>query len=93
LEDLDSKAYINSAWETIRENIKTSAKESLAFFIINWTTNGYLRGGSDTTLRQIHILHKITHNAQTKHSNQSYTNNKGHIAHSEYNAKKAKLSL
>jgi hypothetical protein len=26
--------------------------------------------------------------AQTKHRNQSYTNNKGHIAHNEYNAKK-----
>jgi hypothetical protein len=28
LEDLDAEVEINSAWETIRENIKTSAKES-----------------------------------------------------------------
>jgi hypothetical protein len=28
LEDLDVQEDINSAWETIRENIKISAKES-----------------------------------------------------------------
>jgi hypothetical protein len=32
LEDLDAEVEINSAWETIRENIKTSAKESLGYF-------------------------------------------------------------
>jgi hypothetical protein len=32
LGDLDTEAEINSAWETIRENIKISAKESLAYF-------------------------------------------------------------
>jgi hypothetical protein len=31
LEDLDTEVEINSAWETIRENIKTSAKESLGY--------------------------------------------------------------
>jgi hypothetical protein len=31
-EDLDTEVEINSAWETIRENIKTSAKESLGYF-------------------------------------------------------------
>jgi hypothetical protein len=30
--------------------------------------------------------HKITHHAQTKHSIQNYTNNKGHTIHNEYNA-------
>jgi hypothetical protein len=48
-------------------------------------------GGSGTTLRhntQIHVSHKITHHAQTKQSTQSYTNNKGHIIHNEYNAEK-----
>jgi hypothetical protein len=35
----------------------------------------------------MHISHKITHHAQTKHSTQSYANNKGHITHNEYNAK------
>jgi hypothetical protein len=41
---------------------------------------------------KIHISHKITHHAQTRHSTQSYTNNKGHITHNEYNAKKVKAT-
>jgi hypothetical protein len=32
LEDLDAEVEINSAWETIRENIKISAQESLGYF-------------------------------------------------------------
>jgi phosphomevalonate kinase len=32
LEDLDREVEINSAWETIRENIKISAKESQCYF-------------------------------------------------------------
>jgi lipoate-protein ligase A len=32
LEDLDSEMEINSAWETIRENIKILAKESLDYY-------------------------------------------------------------
>jgi hypothetical protein len=32
LEDLDAEVEINSAWETIRENIKISAKECLGYF-------------------------------------------------------------
>jgi hypothetical protein len=32
LEDLDAEVEIKSAWETIRENIKISAKESLKLF-------------------------------------------------------------
>jgi hypothetical protein len=32
LEDLDTEVEINSAWETIRENIKIPAKESLGYF-------------------------------------------------------------
>jgi hypothetical protein len=32
LEDLDTGVKINSAWETIRENIKISAKKSLNYF-------------------------------------------------------------
>jgi hypothetical protein len=31
-EDLDTEVKINSAWETIRENINISAKESLGYF-------------------------------------------------------------
>jgi hypothetical protein len=32
LEDLDTEVEINSAWETIGESIKISAKESLGYF-------------------------------------------------------------
>jgi hypothetical protein len=32
LEDLDAEVESNSAWETIRENIKISDKESLGYF-------------------------------------------------------------
>jgi hypothetical protein len=32
LEDLDAEVEINSAWETIREHIKISAKKSLGYF-------------------------------------------------------------
>jgi hypothetical protein len=32
LEDLDIEVEINSAWETIRENIQISAKESIGYF-------------------------------------------------------------
>jgi hypothetical protein len=32
LEDLGAEVEINSAWETIRENITISAKESLGYF-------------------------------------------------------------
>jgi hypothetical protein len=32
LEDLDLEVEMNSAWETIRENIKFSAKDSLGYF-------------------------------------------------------------
>jgi hypothetical protein len=32
LEDLDTEVEINSAWETIRDNINISVKESLCYF-------------------------------------------------------------
>jgi hypothetical protein len=32
LEDLDAGAEINSIWETIRENIKISAKQRLGYY-------------------------------------------------------------
>jgi hypothetical protein len=32
LEGLDAEVEINSAWETIRENINISAKDSLGYF-------------------------------------------------------------
>jgi hypothetical protein len=32
LEDLNAEVEINSAWETVRENIRISAKESVGYF-------------------------------------------------------------
>jgi hypothetical protein len=32
LEDLDTEVEINSVWETLRKNIKISAKKSLSYF-------------------------------------------------------------
>jgi hypothetical protein len=46
----------------------------LLLFIL--TANGYLPGGSGTTIR---------HNKQIKHITQNYTNDKGHMTHKEYN--------
>jgi hypothetical protein len=47
LEDLDTEVEINSAWETIRENIKISAKESLGYFELKkhkrWFDKGCLK--------------------------------------------------
>jgi hypothetical protein len=37
LEDLDAEVEINSAWETIKEDIKISAKESLGYFELKLT--------------------------------------------------------
>jgi hypothetical protein len=52
----------------------------LLLFIL--TADECLPGGSGTTIRQ---NTQITHHAQTKHSIQNYTNNKGHTTHNEYN--------
>jgi hypothetical protein len=47
LEDLDAEVEINSAWETISENIEISAKESLGYFELKkhkpWFDEGMLR--------------------------------------------------
>jgi hypothetical protein len=58
-------------------------------FLFILTVNGVLPGGSGTTIRHntlTHTSHKITHHAQTKHSAQNYTNNRGHATHNECNA-------
>jgi hypothetical protein len=45
LENLDAKVNINRAWETIRENIKISAKESQGYYELKkhkpWFDKGY----------------------------------------------------
>jgi hypothetical protein len=45
LKDLDTEAEINNAWETIREHIKISAKESIGYFELKnhkpWFDEGF----------------------------------------------------
>jgi hypothetical protein len=59
----------------------------LPVFILN--ANGFLLGGSGTTIRHNTQITHITQN-NTPHSNkhitQNYTNNKGHTTHTECNA-------
>jgi hypothetical protein len=53
-------------------------KKTLLFLLLFiLTANGFLPGGSGTTIR---------HNTQITHITQNYTNNKGHTTHNEYNA-------
>jgi hypothetical protein len=65
---------------------RSSGKFILFIFLI---ANGFLPGGSGTTIR--HIA-QITHIAQNntppsnKHVTQNYKNNEGHTTHNEYNA-------
>jgi hypothetical protein len=44
LEDLDPKVLINSAWQTMRLNIKISAKESLGYFELKKHKPWYNKG-------------------------------------------------
>jgi hypothetical protein len=46
LEDLDTEVEINSAWETIRETIKISAKESLGYFELKKHKPRFEKGNS-----------------------------------------------
>jgi hypothetical protein len=45
LENLDTEGDVNKAWETIRENIKVSAKESLGYYELkkykSWFNEGF----------------------------------------------------
>jgi hypothetical protein len=41
LEDLNAELEINSVWETIRENIKISAEESLGYFELKKHKHNY----------------------------------------------------
>jgi hypothetical protein len=54
----------------------------LFIYLFTLTANGFLLGGSGTTIRH---NTQITHHAQTKHITQNYTNNEGRTTHNEYN--------
>jgi cytoskeletal protein RodZ len=59
----------------------------LLLFIL--AASGFLSGGSGTTIRHNTQITHITQNytpSSKEHSTQNYTNNKGHIIHSKYNA-------
>jgi hypothetical protein len=52
------------------------------FLLFTLTANGFLPGGSGTTIRH---NTQITHHPKTKHITQNYTNNEGHTTQNEYN--------
>jgi hypothetical protein len=68
----------------------------IILLLFNWTANEILFNGGATTMK--HNTHTYTYHAnkqtnKQKHTAQSYSNNKGHITHNEYNTgKKVKLS-
>jgi hypothetical protein len=61
LEDLDAEVEIYSAWETIRENIKISAKESLRYFELKkhkpWFEEGCSNLSDQRNQAKLHWLH------------------------------------
>jgi hypothetical protein len=70
--------------------ISASAKNLLLLLLLLFilTANGFLPGGSGTTIRHNPQIAHIKQN-NTPHSNKTqhkkYANNKGHITHNEYN--------
>jgi hypothetical protein len=71
-----------SCHNEMQENPRALLYSCYYYYYIS-TANGSLPGSSGTTIRHNTQIH-ISHNAQTKHGTQSYTNNKGHIIHNEY---------
>jgi hypothetical protein len=58
--------------------------KNLLLFIL--TANGFLPGGSGTTIRHNTQITHITQNNTPRSNTQNYTHNKGHTTHNEYNA-------
>jgi hypothetical protein len=46
LENLDTDGDVNTAWETITDNIKISAKESLGYYELKKTKPWFIEGCS-----------------------------------------------
>jgi hypothetical protein len=65
LEDLDTEAEINSIWETIRENIKISAKERLGYYKLK-KHKPWFDDGCSEFLDQRKQLNCIDHRIQMK---------------------------
>jgi hypothetical protein len=47
MENSDTEVNVNKAWETIRENIKISAKESLCYYELKKHKPRFVRGCSE----------------------------------------------
>jgi hypothetical protein len=65
LEDLDAEVKINSGWETIRENIKISAKEGQGYFELKKHKQWFDKGCSEL-LDQRKELNCIGYRIQVK---------------------------
>jgi hypothetical protein len=83
LEDLDAEVEINRAWETIRENIKISAKESLGYFDLKkhkpWFDEGcstLLDQRKQTKFQCLQDLSEINEDNLKDKINELATNNK-----------------
>jgi hypothetical protein len=61
LEDLDTEVEINGAWETIRENIKISVKESIGYYELKkhkpWVDGGCSKLLDQRKQANLHWLH------------------------------------
>jgi ABC-type microcin C transport system permease subunit YejB len=82
---------------TIEEmlNVVFSMRSVRGIININFIIIIILPGGSGTTIRlntqMTHITQNNTHHAQTEHSTQNYTNNKGQPTNNECNANTLQL--
>jgi hypothetical protein len=60
LENLNAKVNINRAWETIKENIKISAKKSLGYYELKkhkpWCNEGCLKLLDQREQAKLHLL-------------------------------------
>jgi hypothetical protein len=80
---------INATWQLCDCVGQEAFNVYLFISLFTLTANGFLPGGSGTTIRHntpSNTSHKLTHHPQTEHITQNYTNNEGQTTHNEYNA-------
>jgi hypothetical protein len=91
LEDLNTEVEINSAWETIRENIKISAKESLGCFELKKHKQWFNKGCSK--LFDLRKQAKLQWLQDPAERNGDSLNNVGHEASRYFGNKKEERTV